>query len=79
MDLIIKLNSEVAGKDKIARLLQYSCRAVWDSLNAKNDAHLLFIHQLKTLEFTLSSFRKCKFDKIIITQKITHSNNLIAF
>lgn len=65
MDIIIKLNSEVAGKDKIARLLQYSCRAVWDSLNAKNDSHQLFIHQLKSLEYILSSFRKCKIDKMI--------------
>lgn len=60
MDLIIKLNSQVAGKDKTARLLQYSCRALWDSLNAKNDAHLVFIHQLKSLEYILSSFRKRK-------------------
>lgn len=60
MDLIIKLNSEVAGKDKLARLIQYSCRAIWDSLNAKNDAHLALIHQLKSLEYSLSSFRKRK-------------------
>lgn len=65
MDLVIKLNGEVAGKDKLARLLQYSCRVVWDSLNAKDDAHLVFIHQLKSLEYILSSFRKCKTDKII--------------
>lgn len=60
MDLVIKLNSEVAGKDKLARLLQYACRAVWDSLNAKDDGHLALIHQLKSLEYILSSFRKCK-------------------
>jgi peroxin-11B len=60
MDLYIKLNAEVAGKDKIARLIQYSCRALWDSLDAKNDAHLALIHQLKQVEFILSSFRKRK-------------------
>lgn len=60
MDLIIKLNSETAGKDKLARLLQYSCRAAWDSLGAKNEAHLALINQLKTLEYLLSSFRKRK-------------------
>lgn len=65
MDIIIKLNSEVAGKDKVARLIQYSCRALWDSLNAKNDGHLVFIHQLKSLEYILSSFRKCKVDKTV--------------
>lgn len=57
MDIFIKLNSEVNGKDKLARLLQYSCRAAWDSLNAKDD---VIVHKLKTLEFLLSSFRKCK-------------------
>ena len=67
MDLYFKLNAEVAGKDKIARLLQYSCRAFWDSLNAKDEAHIVFIHQLKSLENVLSLFRKSKFDKIIIT------------
>lgn len=60
MELVIKLNSQVAGKDKIARLLQYSCRAAWDSLNAKEDAQQKIIHQLKSLEFILSSFRKRK-------------------
>lgn len=60
METIIKLNSQVAGKDKIARLLQYSCRAAWDSLDGKNDNQFEFIHQLKTLENLLSSFRKCK-------------------
>lgn len=61
MDIVIKLNSEVNGKDKVARLVQYGCRAVYDSLNAKDEAHLLFIHKLKSLEFVLSSFRKRKF------------------
>jgi len=58
MDLIIKLNNEVAGKDKLARLLQYSSKAVYDSLNAKDDAQLVVIHKLKSLEYLLSSFRK---------------------
>jgi peroxin-11B len=59
MEYFISLNSQVAGKDKIARLLQYSCRAIWDSLNSKNEAQLALVHQLKTLENLLSSFRKC--------------------
>lgn len=63
MDLVIKLNSEVAGKDKVARLLQYSCKALYDSLDAKNEAHLAAVHQLKSLEYILSSFRKRKTDK----------------
>lgn len=60
MDVFIKLNSEVAGNDKLARLLQYSCRAAWDSLNAKDEGVQFIVHKLKTLEFLLSSFRKRK-------------------
>lgn len=60
MDIFIKLNSQTAGKDKVARLLQYSCRAAWDSLSSKTDAQLALQHQLKSLEFILSSFRKRK-------------------
>lgn len=66
MDLLIKLNSDVAGKDKFARLLQYSSKAVWDSLNAKDEAQLVAIHKLKSLEYLLSSFRKRKTFKIIL-------------
>ncbi|KAG5674600.1 hypothetical protein PVAND_004554 [Polypedilum vanderplanki] len=58
MDIVIKLNSQVAGKDKVARLIQYSCRALWDSLNQKDESQIALIHQLKNLEFILSSFRK---------------------
>ena len=60
MDFYINLNNQTQGKDKIARLIQYSCRALWDSLNSKDDAQLVLIQQLKTLENLLSSFRKCK-------------------
>lgn len=60
MEFVIKLNSDVAGKDKVARLLQYSTKAIYDSLNAKEEAQLIFIHKLKSLEFLLSSFRKRK-------------------
>lgn len=41
------------------RLVQYACRALWDSMQARpwNSA---LIDKLKTLEYLLSSFRKCK-------------------
>lgn len=61
METIIKLNGQVAGKDKVARLLQYSCRAIWDSLNHKDEAQIALISQLKNLEYILSSFRKCEY------------------
>lgn len=43
------------------RLAQYACRALWDSLPS-NDAHSEYVHRLKSLEYILSSFRKCEFD-----------------
>jgi hypothetical protein len=64
MDIFIKLNAEVGGKDKVARLLQYSCRLFWDSLDARKERNLFLIHELKTLEYLLSSFRKCKSDNL---------------
>jgi hypothetical protein len=42
------------------RLLQYSCRAIWASINEGKEFNLELIHSLKSLEYTLSSFRKCK-------------------
>lgn len=40
------------------RLIQYSCRALWDSFQAHSWNSAL-IDKLKTLEYLLSSFRKC--------------------
>uniref|UniRef100_A0AAG5DSV3 Peroxisomal membrane protein 11B n=1 Tax=Anopheles atroparvus TaxID=41427 RepID=A0AAG5DSV3_ANOAO len=59
MDIIIKLNSQTVGKDKIARLFQYSCRALWATKIANhasptNDS----VQLLKHIESILSSFRK---------------------
>ncbi|XP_055374463.1 peroxisomal membrane protein 11B [Condylostylus longicornis] len=57
MEAWIKLNSESIGRDKIARLIQYFSRAVWDSLE-QNHASPITVDQFKTLEYILSSFRK---------------------
>lgn len=67
MELLIKLNSQAAGKDKIARLLQYSCRAAWDSLPKSQNYYSYFelINDLKTIENLLSNFRKCKKFRLI--------------
>lgn len=44
----------------ISRLIQYACRGLWDSMQTRPwNAEL--IDKLKTLEYLLSSFRKCKF------------------
>ncbi|XP_056636004.1 peroxisomal membrane protein 11A [Diorhabda carinulata] len=55
MDQLIKLNNQTAGRDKIARILQYLSRFIWHNLqkNRKNG-----VVGLKNLEFQLSTFRK---------------------
>ncbi|XP_052897155.1 peroxisomal membrane protein 11A [Anopheles moucheti] len=56
MDIVIKLNSQTVGKDKIARLCQYSCRALW--ARKEGSESLETIKLLKHIESILSSFRK---------------------
>ncbi|KAL0117281.1 hypothetical protein PUN28_010258 [Cardiocondyla obscurior] len=57
MDIIVKLNEQTAGRDKIIRLLQYGSRAYWYyAQNANSTKYSAEI--LRSLEFTFSSFRK---------------------
>lgn len=57
MDIVIKLNEQTVGRDKIVRLLQYGSRACWyyaqSGQSAKHSAEIL-----RSLEYTFSSFRK---------------------
>nr|XP_023022440.1 peroxisomal membrane protein 11B [Leptinotarsa decemlineata] len=55
MDKIIKINNQTAGRDKIARLLQYISRFLWHRLQQSNKDG---VAGLKNLEFQLSTFRK---------------------
>ncbi|KAF5280290.1 hypothetical protein FQR65_LT03099 [Abscondita terminalis] len=55
MDTFINLNNQTAGRDRIARLLQYLSRFLWHRLEQYNKNG---VHNLKRLEFQLSSFRK---------------------
>lgn len=57
MDVIVKLNSQTAGRDKIVRLLQYASKAAWHYMQQKQLSRQS-IDQLKSLEYTFSSFRK---------------------
>ncbi|GFR12778.1 peroxisomal membrane protein 11B [Trichonephila clavata] len=57
MDKIIKFNNQSAGRDKLFRLLQYSSRFIWASLENKTSKEDL-LKQLKDLEYTLSTGRK---------------------
>ncbi|KAI8419939.1 hypothetical protein MSG28_010801 [Choristoneura fumiferana] len=57
MDIIIKVNNQSNGRDKLARLFQYTSRLVWHQLEARN-ANKYSIDRIRNLELTLSSFRK---------------------
>ncbi|XP_032683446.1 peroxisomal membrane protein 11B isoform X2 [Odontomachus brunneus] len=56
MDIVIKLNNQTAGRDRLIRLLQYGCRA--SSYYAENTHCTKQVEILKSLEFTFSSFRR---------------------
>lgn len=53
----MQLNNQAGGRDKIARLIQYASRAMWDSLEAANSSPAL-VDNFKTIEYILSTFRK---------------------
>ncbi|CAH1164610.1 unnamed protein product [Phaedon cochleariae] len=55
MENLIKINNQTAGRDKIARLLQYLSRFLWHRLQQTNKDGVV---GLKNLEFQLSTFRK---------------------
>ncbi|XP_023162919.1 peroxisomal membrane protein 11B [Drosophila hydei] len=57
MDKWVQLNNQAAGRDKIARLIQYASRALWDSLESSN-SHPALVDNFKTIEYILSTFRK---------------------
>ncbi|CAH0695974.1 unnamed protein product [Spodoptera exigua] len=57
MDVIIKVNNQSSGRDKLARLIQYTSRLVWHQLEIRN-ANKYSVDRIKNLELTFSSFRK---------------------
>lgn len=59
MDKWVALNNSAAGRDKIARLLQYLSRAAWHNVETSN-GDMGVVDTFKTLEYILSTFRKCK-------------------
>ncbi|XP_043604376.1 peroxisomal membrane protein 11B isoform X1 [Bombus pyrosoma] len=57
MDIVIKLNEQTIGRDRIIRLLQYGSRAYWYyGQNIRSTQHSAEV--LRSLEYTFSSFRK---------------------
>lgn len=57
MDIILKVNNQSVGRDKLARLLQYTSRLLWHQLELRN-ANKYSVDRIKNLEITFSSFRK---------------------
>jgi len=57
IDKWIKLNNQTAGRDKLARLIQYVCRTMWDVLETTNSTPTV-TEKVKTLEYICSTFRK---------------------
>ncbi|XP_076761061.1 peroxisomal biogenesis factor 11ab [Xylocopa sonorina] len=57
MDIVIKLNEQTVGRDKIIRLLQYGSRAYWYyGQNISSMQHSAEV--LRSIEYRFSSFRK---------------------
>lgn len=57
MDKWVQINNQAAGRDKIARLIQYASRALWDSLESADKGPAM-VENFKSLEYILSTFRK---------------------
>ncbi|CAK1552976.1 unnamed protein product [Leptosia nina] len=57
MEIVININNQSNGRDKLARLIQYASRLVWHQLERRN-ANKYSIDRIKSLENNLSSFRK---------------------
>ncbi|RZF48360.1 hypothetical protein LSTR_LSTR007527 [Laodelphax striatellus] len=57
MEKITNFNNQTAGRDKLARLLQYLSRLIWHYMQ-KRSYNKKSIETLKTLEYTFGNFRK---------------------
>ncbi|OWR40761.1 hypothetical protein KGM_214386 [Danaus plexippus plexippus] len=57
MDIVIQVNNQSNGRDKLARLFQYTSRLLWHQLESRN-ANKYSIDRIKSLENAMSSFRK---------------------
>uniref|UniRef100_U5EKK5 Putative peroxisomal bioproteinsis protein peroxin n=1 Tax=Corethrella appendiculata TaxID=1370023 RepID=U5EKK5_9DIPT len=82
MEVIIKVNSQTQGRDKIARLIQYFCRAAWSSYNENDFNNIENIKFFQSIESTLSLFRKLLrfgkgFEVLYSSIKTSHFNDLI--
>ncbi|KAF6216778.1 hypothetical protein GE061_001128 [Apolygus lucorum] len=58
MDILIRINNQTTGRDKIARLIQYSSRALWYFIQQNRISGAKSIEKIKRLENVFSTFRK---------------------
>lgn len=58
MDILVKLNNQTAGRDKLVRFLQYGSRASWYYAQNARGTSTHSIDALKSLEYAFSTFRK---------------------
>lgn len=58
MEQFVKLNNQTAFRDKIARLLQFSSRMVWDITEKHSLMPKQSVERLKLLDYHLAMFRR---------------------
>lgn len=58
MEVLIKLNNQTNGRDKMARLIQYSARSAWYILHQHKLLNPKSVDNLKSLEYNMATFRK---------------------
>ncbi|KAK9498162.1 hypothetical protein O3M35_004040 [Rhynocoris fuscipes] len=58
MEILIKLNNQTSGRDKLARLLQYMAKSGWYYMQQNENISHKNIDKLKSLEYNLATFRK---------------------
>ncbi|BES91457.1 Peroxisomal biogenesis factor 11 (PEX11) [Nesidiocoris tenuis] len=58
MEIIVSINNQTSGRDKIARLIQYSSKALWYFIQQNRLSDTKNIEKIKRLEHVFSTFRK---------------------
>ncbi|KAL4107738.1 hypothetical protein QTP88_018031 [Uroleucon formosanum] len=84
MNFVIDLNNKTAGRDRVARFVQYGSKTTWHYME-KNDFDAKSIKKFKQLEQSLAAFRKVlRFGRFIDTlhtalRTINHTDKTIRF
>lgn len=84
MNFVVDLNNKTAGRDRIARFVQYGSKTTWHYME-KNDFDDKSIEKFKQLEQSLAAFRKVlRFGRFIDSlhtalRTVNHSDKTIRF